>query len=284
MRNGSRYVRPPIDLIFFDCDSTLSTIEGIDELAKRRGLFKEVQQLTNAAMDGEVHLESVYDRRLQLLQPTRGEIRQLERRYRDTVIPDAKAVIEALTWLQKTVFIVSGGLYEAVRPFGEWLGVPAERIQAVQVDFDHLSGDWWDFQPDQWGPRPDVDYLKHDEGPLVQSLGKAEVVQKLKHGYTGQSLLVGDGMSDIAAQPAVDAVVGFGGVISRQSVLEEAHIFINTLSLAPVLPLVTSASERQALERSPYQKLWAKGYDLIKAKQVKFQNQRWQQAILSTIK
>ena len=25
---------PPFDLIFFDCDSTLSAIEGIDELAR----------------------------------------------------------------------------------------------------------------------------------------------------------------------------------------------------------------------------------------------------------
>ena len=56
------------DLIFFDCDSTLSHIEGIDELARQKGIFDEVQQLTAAAMDGEVHLSSVYDRRLDLQQ------------------------------------------------------------------------------------------------------------------------------------------------------------------------------------------------------------------------
>ena len=192
------------DCIFFDCDSTLSTIEGIDELAKSRGLFNEVQQLTNAAMDGEVHLESVYDRRLQLLRPTRGEIRRVERLYRETVVPDAKAVIAALMALGKQVFIISGGLYPAVRPFGEWLGIPTENIRAVDVRFDALSGEWWDFQQDRWGQRPDVDYLTHDAGPLIKSAGKADVVRSLMGERQGKSMLIGDGMSDLAAQPAVD--------------------------------------------------------------------------------
>ncbi|MBT4147320.1 MAG: haloacid dehalogenase, partial [Gammaproteobacteria bacterium] len=46
------------DIIFFDCDSTLSEIEGIDELAERAGCGAEMAALTNAAMNGEVSLES----------------------------------------------------------------------------------------------------------------------------------------------------------------------------------------------------------------------------------
>ena len=40
-------------LIVFDCDSTLSSIEGIDELARLAGpsAFKEVEALTHAAMN-----------------------------------------------------------------------------------------------------------------------------------------------------------------------------------------------------------------------------------------
>lgn len=69
------------DLVFFDCDSTLARIEGIDELARLKGLFDEVQRLTAAAMGGEVHLSSVYDRRLELLRPNRANIRIIERLY-----------------------------------------------------------------------------------------------------------------------------------------------------------------------------------------------------------
>jgi hypothetical protein len=45
--------------------------------------------MTDAAMDGEVHLQNVYDRRLELLNPTRAEIRELERHYRRTLVPNA---------------------------------------------------------------------------------------------------------------------------------------------------------------------------------------------------
>jgi len=42
------------DLIFFDCDSTLSAIEGIDELAKFKGKEQRVGVLTQKAMDGDL--------------------------------------------------------------------------------------------------------------------------------------------------------------------------------------------------------------------------------------
>ncbi len=49
-------------LLFLDCDSTLSSIEGIDELARLSdpAIFAEVVTLTNAAMNGEVPLREVF--------------------------------------------------------------------------------------------------------------------------------------------------------------------------------------------------------------------------------
>jgi phosphoserine phosphatase len=51
-------------LIVFDCDSTLSKIEGIDELARLRGekTFSEIEALTNAAMNGEVAIDEIFAR------------------------------------------------------------------------------------------------------------------------------------------------------------------------------------------------------------------------------
>ncbi len=53
-------------LIVFDCDSTLSSIEGIDELARVKGqsIFEQVAELTHAAMNGVVPLDEVFTRRL----------------------------------------------------------------------------------------------------------------------------------------------------------------------------------------------------------------------------
>ncbi len=263
---------PGFQFIFFDCDSTLSRIEGIDELARRKGKFEAVKKLTDAAMDGEIHLENIYDRRLELLRPTRAEIRQIEEDYRRTVVPDAPEVIRALQFVGKEVFIVSGGLLAAVRPFGQWLGIPASHIRAVDVIYNELSGRWWDYQRDRWGPRPDVEYLDPEETPLIASHGKADVIRELLQGRQGRSMLVGDGVSDLAARPAVTWVVGFGGVVRRERVAAEADAFIQVDSLAPVLPLALSARERPALHGTPYEPVWHKGVALIQAGQVAFKH------------
>jgi phosphoserine phosphatase len=258
---------PGYQLIFFDCDSTLSTIEGIDELARQKGKFAEVKQLTAAAMDGEVHLQTVYDRRLELLNPTRAEIRQLEENYRQTVVPDAAEVIQALQALGRHIFIVSGGLLEAVRPFGEWLGVPHQHIQAVAVRYNNLSGDWWDYEQDRWGQRPDVQYLDPADTPLIETEGKIQVIQEFRRRHPGRAMLIGDGVSDVVAKPAVDLMVGFGGVVIRERVVAEADIFIKSNSLAPVLPLALTQAEYPLLD-APYQAILQAGLKLMEAGEV----------------
>ncbi len=261
---------PGFDFIFFDCDSTLSTIEGIDELARYKGKLEEIKKLTDAAMEGEIYLENVYDRRLDLLCPTRAEIRAVERHYRRTLVPDTSAVIKALQQAGKELFIVSGGLLDAVRPFGQWLGIPSQNIRAVAVRYNNLSGQWWDYQQDQWGQRPDVEYMDPEETPLIQSHGKANIVQELLQGRRGRAIFIGDGMSDLAAAPAVTLVAGFGGVVTRQRVADEAKLFIKCNSLAPILPLALTKTEQTALLHTPYETVFNKGLALIEAGELIF--------------
>lgn len=261
---------PGFQLIFFDCDSTLSTSEGIDELARKKGKFEQVKRLTDAAMDGEVHLQSIYDRRLELLNPTRAEIRELERHYRQTLVPAAVEVIKALQALGRELFIVSGGLLEAVRPFGEWLGLAHDHIQAVAVRYNSLSGEWWDYQQDRWGQRPDVQYLDPADTPLIATEGKIKVIQEFRRGYPGRAMLVGDGVSDLVARPAVDIMVGFGGVVSRERVAAEADVFISSNNLAPVLPLALAEAEYALLAGSAYEVTLNEGLALIQAGAVVF--------------
>jgi phosphoserine phosphatase len=54
--------------------------------------------------------------------------------------------------------------------------------------------------------------------------------------------MVGDGSSDLATRSVVDLFAGFGGVIARERVQREADVFIQTLSIAPVLPLAAGPS------------------------------------------
>ena len=47
---------PPYRHVIFDCDSTLTKVEGIDILAEAAGKGDEVRRLTDAAMNGEIDL------------------------------------------------------------------------------------------------------------------------------------------------------------------------------------------------------------------------------------
>ncbi|MEN8114782.1 MAG: HAD-IB family phosphatase [Actinomycetota bacterium] len=215
------------DSVFFDCDSTLSTVEGIDELARMKGRSEEIAALTEAAMAGEVPLESVYGRRLSLLMPTESEVTALAELYQDNVVGDARAVVRALVAAGKNVFIVSGGFLCAVRRFGEWLGVPADNIRAVPVG-------------------------QAAESPLARSDGKPLIIGQLLQDRPGRSVLVGDGASDLEARGVVDLFVGYTGVVERRRVVDESDVLITGESLAPVLGLALTEAEESALLASEH--------------------------------
>lgn len=226
---------PPFDLIFFDCDSTLSAIEGIDELARAKGKARRVGLLTNKAMDGELDLADVYGKRLKAIRPTRAQLKAVEERYWESAVEDAREVIAALRFLDKQIFIISGGLIDAVMGFGRRLGVDPERIRAVELEYNELSGRWWDYHEPQ--TQHAKTYLDYGAGPLTVSQGKSRIIAELAGKQPGRRLMIGDGASDMATQDAVDLFIGYGGVVTRQALVDESQVFIHTESLAPVLPL-----------------------------------------------
>jgi len=69
-------------------------MEGIEELASEHR--EEVARLTDAAMRGELPLEQVYGRRLDLVRPGRARMEALGRQYVERLVPDAREVARAL--------------------------------------------------------------------------------------------------------------------------------------------------------------------------------------------
>ncbi len=263
---------PHYEYVFFDCDSTLTTIEGIDVLADFAGKKWRVEVLTRAAMDGELDLEEVYGKRLRAVKPTREQIRSVRQAYKRNVVEDAAAVIAALQALGHKVYIISGGLAEPVEEFGIFLGVPKENIRAVGVAYNQLSGDWWNKnQPYTEG---DVQYLTYEEGALTISDGKAQIVRELLAGQRGRSLLIGDGNSDLLAGTAVDLFVGYGGIIERQRVLAQAPIYLHTTSLAPLTAVAAGPAAIQQTHNTPHLPVFQKGLDLIKRGALTFNDER----------
>ena len=209
-------------LLIFDCDSTLSSIEGIDELARVRGpeIFKRVEEMTNEAMDGKIAVEAVFGRRLEIILPEAKHVAQIGRRYIETIEPDAKTVVDRARAAGWTVLIISGGFRQAIRPLADFLGI--ERVEAVDLFFD-ASGNYAGFD---------------DKYPTTRSGGKPEVVNCLRRELSPSKIvMVGDGVSDLETKPVVDLFVGFGRYMAREKVKREAARFIHGLAELPdVLP------------------------------------------------
>ncbi len=250
------------DLIFFDCDSTLSAIEGVDELARMKGKDLRVGLLTQKAMDGDLDLAEVYGKRLQAIRPTRAQLAAIEQLYWDTLVPDAQAVIAALLYLGKRVFIISGGLAAPVRGLGARLGIPPQHVRAVELEFNELSGAWWKYY-DQTAVGG-ASYLAYEHGPLTISAGKPDIVRDLSRGMWGRKLFIGDGVSDMHTRPVVDLFVGFGGVARREKVERGAEAFVIANSLAPILPIAIGEAGAAALRGTPHADVLARGLALCR--------------------
>jgi phosphoserine phosphatase len=211
-----------LKLLIFDCDSTLSAIEGIDELGRLRGadVFKRVEEMTNAAMDGKIAVEAVFGHRLEIICPSEADVAAIGQRYIATVEPDALKAIVAARAAGWTPMIISGGFRNAIRPLADYLGI--ELIEAVDLFFDG-SGH----------------YTGYDETyPTTRSGGKPEVITRLKRELApAKVVMVGDGASDLEAKSVVDLFVGFGRYTAREKVKREAAQFIYKLSDLPgILP------------------------------------------------
>jgi phosphoserine phosphatase len=201
-------------IICFDCDSTLSSIEGIDEMGRLRGpeIFADVERMTNDAMNGKIPVESVFGSRLELIRPSRSDVAAVGRRYVETVEPTALHTVITLKSRGWTPIILSAGFTEAIRPLAQFLGI--EIIKAVDLTF-----------------AADGSYTGFDATfPATRSGGKPVVVRALKAQYSPEKVVaIGDGVSDLETKPEVDLFVGFGRYVARPRVEREAHKFVRSL-------------------------------------------------------
>ena len=211
------FVVPP-KLVIFDCDSTLSAIEGIDELARVRGpqVFAEVEAMTTAAMEGKIAVEDVFARRLAIIRPRRADVAAVGRLYIEKVEPTAVTTVTQLKAAGWTPLILSGGFRQIIEPLAAHLGIA--RIEAVDLYFDAAG-----------------DYMGFDEKfPTTRSGGKPELITALKRELApARTVMVGDGASDLETKPVVDLFVGFGRYTERAKVKSGAHVFISSLSELP---------------------------------------------------
>ncbi|WP_353567877.1 HAD-IB family phosphatase [Haloferula sargassicola] len=205
-------------LIFFDCDSTLSTIEGIDELARAQGdaVFREVEALTNAAMNGEIPLAEVFPRRMAIIRPSKAVADQIAQLYVETLSPGIEGVITRLQAENWTVVILSGGFKPLIEPLAKRLAI--EHVEAVPLHFDD-EGNYAGY---------DADY------PTTRNGGKPDIIRDWRAStHAAKVVMVGDGISDLESREACDFFIGYGGVVERKAVREGADHYIRKMSDFP---------------------------------------------------
>ena len=201
-------VRARYGAVVFDVDSTLSGIEGIDWLAARRGepLATNIRVLTEQAMAGAIPLEAVYARRLELIRPTRDEIRELSQAYLDAVLPGARALCASLLLAGCNIAMLSGGLREAILPLAHHVGIDDEDVHAVDINFD-ADGNYAGLRGSQ---------------PLATQQGKPIVLHALRDELERPVVMVGDGATDAAVRGVTDAFIAYTGIVRRAAVVAVA--------------------------------------------------------------
>lgn len=190
-------------LLFIDCDSTLSTIEGIDELAHARGdeVFAKAVQLTHAAMNGEIPIAEVFPKRMEMIRPDRETCAKVAVLYMNTMVPGVEGFIREVKEAGWLPVILSGGFAPLILPLARHLGI--EHVEAVPLYLND-DGSYQGYGSDY---------------PTTRNLGKNEVIREWKQAMLPERVvMIGDGVSDMETKPDVDVFIGFGGVIERPKV------------------------------------------------------------------
>lgn len=234
-----------IKAVAFDCDCTLSFIEGIEKLGCENGVHERIVELTRYAMS-EVGLSpDIYTERLELVRPNRAQVIALAQAYYAARTPKIVEVIEALHSLGKAVYVVSAGVNPAVKLFAAMLEVPVEHVYAVDLEFDELG-----------------EYVGYDVSAYpAQNSGKRIVADFIKAKHDTLAW-VGDGMNDLVVKPDVERFIGYGGAAYREKVAASSNYYICCQSMAPVLALTLTSAEADSLDE-PYRKLYEEGCQII---------------------
>ncbi|XP_055355881.1 phosphoserine phosphatase-like [Paramacrobiotus metropolitanus] len=200
------------DAVCFDVDSTITPIEGIDEIAGFCGVGKEVSEWTKQAMGGNLPFKTCLRERLNIIRPTRLQTETFMKTHPPLLTEGIQELVEALRARGREVYLVSGGFDFFILPLAQLLDIPAENVFCNRLMW-YYNGEYAGF---------DEQAMTCDNG------GKGRVCGYLKRTNGHQQLvMIGDGSTDLEAAPPADAFIGFGGVVVRERVRREAKWFVN---------------------------------------------------------
>ncbi len=217
---------------FFDFDSTVLSVESLDEIIKlsidemtvsageKSAMMHEVEQITDCGMNGEIDLGESIRRRIAVAKVHERHIDTFCRRMasEELLTVGMRQLIRRLRGDGHEVFIISGGLSSVLRAAADIFSLPVFSVFGNE------------YRTDADGFVIGVDA----ENPLTTMDGKAAIIRSLKKSgkAAGLTTLVGDGMSDVRPyeQGAVDRFIGFGVHKVRPAVERRTREYVRSIA------------------------------------------------------
>lgn len=167
-------------LLISDMDSTMITVECIDELADYAGIKSEIAAITERAMQGELDFEEALRGRVALLEGLETAAIQLCLDDRVKIMPGAETLVRTMAGGGATTILVSGGFTKFASPVAQAIGFKTFHANVLGEFAGLLTGGL--------------------DGPIVDSTRKDELLQSAaREGSLSleSCLAVGDGANDI---------------------------------------------------------------------------------------
>ena len=201
-------------LAVFDFDSTLMDGETLEFLAKELGIDKEVREITDLAMRGEIDFFESLQKRVSLLKGL--ELKKVnEICHKLPLMKGAKEVVSGLKDRGYKVVCFSGGFKNATTYFAEELGLDADFSNVLHEKDGILTG--------------------LVGGEMMFNTSKGDMLVRLQQVLgidRGETLVVGDGANDISMFRHADIRVAF---CAKPVLREHASIVIDEKNLALLL-------------------------------------------------
>lgn len=221
-------IAPPLALrdyrlIAFDMDSTLITIECIDEIADAVGKKAEVAAITEATMRGEIaNFRDSLLRRVALLEGV--PVSALQKIYdeRLQLSPGAEALVQACQAAGLKILLVSGGFTFFSERLRARLGLDFVRANLLEEQGGVLTGR---VVRQEWGDVCDGEVKRRTLLDVASLLGIAPA----------QTIAVGDGSNDVPMMEAAGLSVAYH---AKPRVRERARIVIDDGGLDRLLEIV----------------------------------------------
>ncbi|MDR7049243.1 phosphoserine phosphatase [Duganella sp. 3397] len=205
-------------LVAMDMDSTLITIECIDEIADMQGLKAQVSEITEAAMRGELDFAASLTRRVALLEGL--DASALERVYEERLklSPGAEAMLQAVQQAGLKTLLVSGGFTYFTSRLKERLKLDYTHANELEIVDGKLTGKVL--------------------GAIVDADAKQQTVERVcaELGISpSQAIVMGDGANDLKMMSIAGMSVAFR---AKPVVREQASVALNFAGLDGILPLL----------------------------------------------